>query len=209
MPARPAKTGGRDLITAADEAGRFLVRLQEMHRSFFPERPEEDFVLNFLTPLLRSKAFDAKKYLRQIDAALEATRMTGPKLIPAVFREAQVRLAMYIAACAYATAAHEIAQHSPNTAWWYLSEASYWMGMLEGRMSLKTLLWQSGKALDKRHQLNRTMKADVFAWCDANMARFRSMDKAAEALLKVEPVAFRTLRGWVGEWKKLRAAGKA
>lgn len=60
------------------------------------------------------------------------------------------------------------------------------------------------------HAENRAMKADVFAWLDSNMAGFKSMDKAAEAIAgKVQPIAFRTARAWVGEWKKKRSTGTA
>ena len=60
------------------------------------------------------------------------------------------------------------------------------------------------------HAENRAMKKDVFAWLDANMPNFKSMDSAAEAIAgKVAPVKFRTARDWVGEWKKLRSTGKA
>lgn len=57
---------------------------------------------------------------------------------------------------------------------------------------------------------NRAMKRDVFAWLDSNMSQFKSLDSAAEAIAgKVAPIAFRTARDWVGEWKKLRSAGTA
>ncbi|PKO58567.1 MAG: hypothetical protein CVU24_16925 [Betaproteobacteria bacterium HGW-Betaproteobacteria-18] len=59
----------------------------------------------------------------------------------------------------------------------------------------------------KRHAENRSMKADVFVWLDANMVKFRSMDSAAEAITKQQPIAFRTAREWAGEWKKLRSTG--
>lgn len=66
------------------------------------------------------------------------------------------------------------------------------------------------KGAAKRHEENRAMKADVFSWLDANMSNFKSMDKAAEAIAsKVAPIAVRTARDWVGEWKKLRSASKA
>ncbi len=58
----------------------------------------------------------------------------------------------------------------------------------------------------KRHAENHAMKADVFNWLDTNMASFKSMDRAAEAVTKQQPIAFRTARDWVGEWKKLRSA---
>ena len=66
---------------------------------------------------------------------------------------------------------------------------------------------QVARAL-KRHTENHAMKADVFAWLDSNMVNFKSMDSAAESISKtVAPIAFRTARDWIGEWKKLRSAG--
>ncbi|TDP63006.1 hypothetical protein [Roseateles toxinivorans] len=60
----------------------------------------------------------------------------------------------------------------------------------------------------KRHAENRAMKAEVFAWLDANMAQYKSMDAAAQAIAGVVvPVTFRTARDWVVGWKKLRSAG--
>lgn len=58
----------------------------------------------------------------------------------------------------------------------------------------------------KRHSENHAMKKDVFVWLDTNMPNFKSMDAAAEAIKKQQPIAFRTARDWVGEWKKLRSA---
>jgi hypothetical protein len=60
---------------------------------------------------------------------------------------------------------------------------------------------------NKRHAENRSMKAEVFVWLDANMVKFTSMDSAAEGITKQQPIAFRTARDWVGEWKKLRSTG--
>ena len=57
-----------------------------------------------------------------------------------------------------------------------------------------------------KHKENRSMKADVLVWLDTNMCNFKSMDKAAEAVVKQQPIAFRTARDWVGDWKKLRHA---
>ncbi len=62
-------------------------------------------------------------------------------------------------------------------------------------------------AAQARHSDTRNMKADVFAWLDAHMVEFKSMDAAAQAIIKQQPVVFRTARAWVGEWKKLRSAG--
>lgn len=57
-----------------------------------------------------------------------------------------------------------------------------------------------------RHSENHAMKSDVFKWLDANMVNFKSMDSAAEAITKQQPIKFRTARDWTGEWKKLRSA---
>ena len=65
---------------------------------------------------------------------------------------------------------------------------------------------QAAKA-HKRHAENRSMKADVFVWLDTNMPNFKSMDAAAQAITKQQPIAFRTARDWVGEWKKVRSTG--
>ena len=59
----------------------------------------------------------------------------------------------------------------------------------------------------KRHSENHAMKADVFVWLDANMPNFKSMDAAAQAITKQQPIAFRTARDWVGKWKKVRSTG--
>lgn len=53
-----------------------------------------------------------------------------------------------------------------------------------------------------RHAETRAMKADVFKWLDVNMPTFKSMDAAAAAITKQQPIAFRTAQKWVGDWKK-------
>lgn len=60
----------------------------------------------------------------------------------------------------------------------------------------------------RKHSDNHAKKEKVFQWLDANMQRFKSMDAAAETISDtVVPVVFRTARGWVSEWKKLRSTG--
>ncbi|MDT0137746.1 hypothetical protein [Acidovorax sp. PRC11] len=65
-------------------------------------------------------------------------------------------------------------------------------------------------AASARHAENRAMKQQVFEWCDANVGNFSSLDAGASAVAGVlVPVAWRTARDWMTEWKKLRAAGTA
>ena len=58
----------------------------------------------------------------------------------------------------------------------------------------------------KRHQENHTMKAESFLWLDINMPKLKTIDKAAEMLIKQQPIAFSTARTWIREWKKLQSA---
>jgi hypothetical protein len=68
----------------------------------------------------------------------------------------------------------------------------------------------SRKANDQRHDANRTAKAFVFRWLDANRIKFTSMDKTANAIPglknpangKIVAIEPRTARDWVGEWTK-------
>ena len=99
-------------------------------------------------------------------------------------------------------------------AWRCTSKANYWLGITIGSWSIRNeqprLMKEfARRGADARHVENRAMKQDVFKWLDANMDHFSSMDSAAEAIAKgVVPAKFRTARDWVGEWKKIRAAGK-
>jgi hypothetical protein len=62
------------------------------------------------------------------------------------------------------------------------------------------------RALAVRHAENRAMKHEVHTWLASNMVSFKSMDAAAQAITKQQPISFRTARDWVGEWRKLRSA---
>ena len=66
----------------------------------------------------------------------------------------------------------------------------------------------SKRGVNARHNENRAMKQEVFAWLDTNFSTCTSMDDAAEKMAgKLVPCRFRTVRDWVGEWKKLRSTG--
>lgn len=58
-----------------------------------------------------------------------------------------------------------------------------------------------------RHSENRSMKADVFAWLDAQSLKFKSNEAAAMAIVKQQPIAHVTARTWYKDWKKLRSTG--
>lgn len=67
---------------------------------------------------------------------------------------------------------------------------------------------QAARAL-ARHSENHSMRQQVFEWLDQNMPQFTSLDSAADAIAgKVVPVKWRTARDWIGQWKKVRSAGR-
>jgi hypothetical protein len=59
-----------------------------------------------------------------------------------------------------------------------------------------------------RHAKNRAMKQQAIRYYSENQHKFKSMDAAAEAIAgKIVPLAFRTVRDWIGEYRRaLRAA---
>jgi hypothetical protein len=84
---------------------------------------------------------------------------------------------------------------------------AYRTQLVEARAKLRSAKAARQRGAAATHKEHRSMKAEVFAWLDLNRPKFKSMDKAAEAITKQQPIAFRTARDWVGEWKKLRSAG--
>ncbi len=101
----------------------------------------------------------------------------------------------------------------------YLAKAFLSLGMLSGLMAGKGMNFEkikqevkselAKKGSSARHAENRSMKKQLFEWCDEKMTCFKSMDSAAEAVAgKILPVSFRTARSWIGEWKKIRFTSK-
>jgi hypothetical protein len=94
------------------------------------------------------------------------------------------------------------------------SENSSFTPYVSVKRGLKSMKWDGDCASfdainrnDKRHVETRSLKADVFPRRDQDMPNFPNMDAAAEATArKLVPASFRTVRGWIGEWKKPRSA---
>jgi hypothetical protein len=61
---------------------------------------------------------------------------------------------------------------------------------------------------DKRHAEDRDTKQQVFLWLDKNRHSYKSMNAAAQAITKLQPIAFTTAQAWGREWKKLQSAGR-
>lgn len=99
-------------------------------------------------------------------------------------------------------------------AWILLARAEYWLGIVVGVDSMKgngdhAIRLLARRAAEVRHAEHREMRKQVWDWCGANIRQYRSMDAAAEAVAgKLVPVTFRTVRGWIGEWRKMQSARK-
>lgn len=108
-----------------------------------------------------------------------------------------------------------LSENNSAEQWFNLSTANHHFGGLAGFISASNFKNQnsisvfSRKGTDQKHKENREMKKQVFDWCAENMGKFKSMDKAAESIAgKLVPVAVRTARSWIGDWKKIQSAGK-
>ncbi|HDR9802408.1 TPA: hypothetical protein QDC55_003282 [Burkholderia cenocepacia] len=95
-----------------------------------------------------------------------------------------------------------------DLAWARTRDASYWHGVAMGLVRV----YASGprpvsisdvarNAAHVRNAENRAIRGSAFEWLDANFADCRSQDDAAERLMKIVPVAFRTARRYVTQWR--------
>lgn len=94
-----------------------------------------------------------------------------------------------------------------DLAWTYVEDASYWLGHSIALVKFAadadaTIGEVARRAADARNAENRMIMQTAFEWLDANFGECRSMDQAAERLTKIVPVAFRTARRYVTNWKK-------
>ncbi len=69
--------------------------------------------------------------------------------------------------------------------------------------ALRSELGKQGAAA--RHAENHEMKERIYEWWQANHSRFRSMDAAAEAYSRLEPISVRTARKHIGAAAKTYA----
>jgi len=86
-------------------------------------------------------------------------------------------------------------------AWRIVAEASYHVGVVSGKLegSAHDPVRENAKrAAQVRHAENREIAERIKDWFIENHHRYRSKDAAAEAVTRVEPVAFKTARKHIG-----------
>lgn len=73
------------------------------------------------------------------------------------------------------------------------------------QLKLDTIAQARRRGADAIHAENRSMKAEVFAWLDSQ-PEFKSIESAATAIARQQPIAHVTGRDWYKEWKRVRSA---
>lgn len=93
-----------------------------------------------------------------------------------------------------------------NSIWQFLMLcSSHWDSIMRIAMEKTVRTTIAKQAANARHEETRSMKAAVFTWLDSQ-PKFKSIESAAMAITKQEPIAHVTARDWYKEWKKLRSA---
>jgi len=88
-----------------------------------------------------------------------------------------------------------------DLAWKLVAEASWHAGVVRGLLVMTEhdpVRENARKAATARHAESREIAGRIQAWYAENHHRYRSKDAAAEAVTRVEPVAFKTARKHVG-----------
>lgn len=90
-----------------------------------------------------------------------------------------------------------------------LDQAAQKTDILAEEKAKKKISVVASKAAVKRHTENRAMKEEVFVWCATQLDKQASMDAAAAMVAgKLVPIAFRTARSWIGEYRKKHPAAR-
>lgn len=105
-------------------------------------------------------------------------------------------------------AVHALQARSMDEAFDHFSDATYLRGVADGILHCGTdalvradLARVGAKA---RHLETKEMRKRLETWYDQNYEKFKSVDAAAMAAVKEEPIAFPTARKWISEHKKSR-----
>ncbi|MDQ0040859.1 hypothetical protein [Variovorax boronicumulans] len=207
-PAPVGKDRIRSHSTPISEAYGSLTWLIEMWNGWFPDY---DFLENVFKPLWDDPETSGGQQIDEIKKIENMPDWFGQEPITPEGRSAAIKIATAHAACAYCVQAMK-ARKGSSEAWSYAIDGARWLGILQGFHSTGSIESPASqfarRGADAAHAENRAMKSLVMTWCDDNMANFKSMDAAAEAIAgKLVPVTFRTARSWIGTWKKLRSAG--
>lgn len=173
-------------------AGFLIVQLSELCDETEYIGGGEAFIRDYLDPMYNDEDLDADE--------LAAGFHSG----------APVDLAIIVAAayCVHAIRAGKSGDLMGG--WSYVQDASMWFGgacaevrISRGYDAFSKL--RAKRAAEARHAENYEIRDRIHEWWKSNHGNYKSMDKAAEALIRVEPVAFRTARKHIGEAARIYA----
>ncbi|MFL6676112.1 MAG: hypothetical protein ACJ8LG_22820 [Massilia sp.] len=187
---------------------------------------DEDELFEFIIePMAKDPTLSGEENSRILDELAEATESDiadelksqpawddGP--VPANAKVKCTEYALFETACEFAVQAirAQATKAPEELKWKYACEAKHFLGILQGYISgtaeTSQISAMAKRGADARHAENRAMKAQLFDWCAKHLSTFKSLDAAAFAVVQTQmPIAFRTARSWIGEWKKLQSAG--
>jgi hypothetical protein len=173
----------------------------------------EVFWNSIFKPMWDDKNTKVEPYINELELIESSVTDEDGNPYPPGGKHAAVQIGMMRIACAFAVQAMRLDEHH-STAWSYTCEAHRWLGLLQGFMSGRSadsnIFTLAKMGADARHAETREMKAYVFEWYVKNKANYKSMDKAAEAFVRLRlfNITVRTIRSWIGECNKLQSAGK-
>ena len=167
---------------------------------------EQDFFEFYGRPMYEDDTTSGEKAIRELIETENLQQWEGEPFVPGA-KSALVRVGTMVVACAYSIQAIKEETNSP-AAWTYTSLANRWLGILQGLHSEAGISGSSlsdfaKKGANSRHAEHRSMKQEVFEWCDANMTSTRSISNAALAIAgKQMNISHGTACNWISEWKK-------
>ena len=200
----------RASCTPITVAGSVLSTLTLIYEGWFPTQDFLETFFKFMWDDEETSGANQVSELQKIEELVVGVEEFGEgEILTVEGKEALVKIGTLMVSCAFCVQAMK-ARKGSKLAWSYALDATQWLGIFQGLISGSaganaiTRMAKNGAAA--RHAENRSMKLDVFAWLDVNRENFKSMDATAAAITKQQPIAFRTARDWVGDWKKLRSA---
>lgn len=193
--------------TPKTEAERVICALADIWERWKPDQ-RVDFRNQVFKEIWDDESATGKAKIEELFKTEEQTDWTCELYAP-LLKAAIVQTSAGLVACAFAIQALK-AEEGSDRGWFFVCQARHWLGRLQGIIRGRGMEHEgpskfalSGARAKNRE--NNRMKDDVFAWCDANFANYKSMDSAASAIAgKLVPVTFRTVRSWIGEWKKMK-----
>ncbi len=206
-----------DIRTPITEAINFLSCIADEWKELFPD---QDFFSEYVDKMWNDDKTSGNNQIEELlKIANDKEFSIDGGLVTSDVKMLFFLTGLLLAATAYCIQAMK-SEGNSDIAWSYAIDAgkhyslyigSVYININNNDTSFKKVLSELGKlGSDVTHKENRKMKSDVFDFLDKEMHKFKSMDAAAEAIAGIEvPMKFRTVRDWVGDWKreKLRSTG--